>query len=70
MFARNSGDSLRTQPPELTINLDRSAMDGLVRRPRQKPRRNGSLRVSAVGVHFSTIGTFTPVFFANSFASS
>jgi|GEM_PF-4000657 hypothetical protein len=35
------------------------------------PNRGGFLLVSGrVVLHFSAIGTFTPVFFANSFASS
>jgi hypothetical protein len=55
---------------ELTVNLDRSANNRLGQRLRQKPGRTPCLRVSVVGVHLSGIGTFTPLFFANSLASS
>ncbi len=42
----------------------------LMRVPKCVLQGTPCLRVSVVGVHFSAIGTITPLCFANSFASS
>jgi hypothetical protein len=79
MLIRKTDDALCTrplcteQPPRRRGGTDAFQCHRtrrMIPRWRQKPRRTPCLRVSVVRIHCASIGTLTPAFRANSFASS